>query len=183
MEDFRTIGQKMLNEVTESLSRTDPRRFAEFVGALSQRRRVLVAGEGYSLGVVRGFAHALSRVGVDARVVGESTTPGVKLGDLLVVVSESGGGGVMAQRASSARGQGATVAVVTADARASVLSNAQIGIVLPGPTRTPFTPQAAAGTDGLVFAEAAMVYLNAAVRGLAGQLPRRDYRDAGPGLD
>lgn len=120
MEDFRKIVQRTLNEVTESLSRTDPRQFLELVEALSKRRGVLVAGEGACGGVVRVFAHGLSRLGVDARVVGESTTLGAKLGDLLVVVTESGSG-LMAQRATAARNQGATVAVVTSEARSKLL--------------------------------------------------------------
>ena len=182
MEDFRKIVQRALNEVTESLSRTDPRQFPDLVEALSKRRSVLVAGEGACGGVARTFAHGLTRLGVDARVVGESTTLGAKLGDLLVVVTESGSG-LMAQRATAARNQGATVAVVTAEARSKLLGEAQIGIVLPRPTRTPFTAQSETGYLSPIFAEAAMLYLNAAAQALAGQISQRDMRDPGVGLD
>ena len=183
MEDFRTIAQRSLNEVTESLGRTDPKRFLDLVEALGKRRSVLVTGEGFCGGVARVFAHGLARLGVDARVVGESTTLGVTLGDLLVVVTESGKSELAAARVTAARNQGASVAVVTGDARSKLLADAQLVIILPGPTKTPFTPQVPAGTPSLVFAEAAMIYLDAAVRGLAGQVDRRDVREAGVGLD
>lgn len=183
MEDFRTIAQRTLNEVTDSLGRTDPKRFLDLVEALGKRRSVLVTGEGFSGGVVRVFAHGLSRLGLDVRVVGESTTLGVKLGDLLVVVTESGGSAPAAERVKTARNQGASVVVVTGDARSKLLADAQLGIILPGPTRTPFTAQGPAGTPSLVFAEAAMLYLDATVRALAGQIDRRDLREPGAGLE
>lgn len=183
MADFRTIAQRTLNEVTESLARTDPRQFPDFLEALTKRRSVLLTGEGYCAGVVRVFAHGLSRLGIDARVVGESTTPGVKLGDLLVVVTEGGDSGVMAQRVTGARGQGASVAVVTGEARSRLLTEAQMIILLPGPTRTPFSSQTTTDGQSLVFAEAAMLYLDAVVKALAEQISRRDIRDVGLSLD
>lgn len=183
MEDFRTIVQKTLNEVTESLARTDPRQFLEFLETLAKRRSVLVTGDGPCAGVARAFANALVRLGMDVRVVGESTTLGVKIGDVLVVVTESGSSAVMADRVKAARNMAATVVVLTADARSKLLVDAQVRIILPGPTRTAVTPETATASLGLVFAEAAMLYLDAAVRALAGQVSRRDWREPGATLD
>ncbi|GEM_PF-5839618 len=183
MADFRTIAQKMLNEVADSLARTDPKRFEAFVETLSRKRTVLVAGDGYCAGVARVFAHALARLGLDVRVVGESTTLGVKLGDLLVVISESSGSSLMAQRTSSARAQGVSVVVLTQDARSVLLGEAQLGIILPRPTRTAVTVGGADGELPLAFPEAAMLYLNAVVRGLAQGISRRDWREGGVSLD
>ena len=129
------------------------------------------------------FAHALARLGLDVQVVGESTTLGAKLGDLLVVVSESGSSVLMAQRVSSARGQGASVVVLTREARSGLLGEAQLGIILPGPTRTAVTVESTTGGLPLVFPEAAMLYLDAAARALSGELSRRDWREGGVSLD
>lgn len=183
MDDFRTIAQRMLNDVSDSLGRTSARNFLDFVEVLSGRRSILVAGEGRLTAVARAFAHALARLGRNVHVVGESTAPGVKLGDLLLVLTESGSSSLMAQRVATARRLAASVVVVTAEGHADLLRHADIGIVLPAPVRTPFSAESPPGTSSLVFSEAALLYLDAAVRALAGKLSRRDFRDPGSTLD
>ena len=183
MDDFRTIAQKVLNDVTDSLGRTASRSFVELVEALSKRRTILVAGEGRLAAVARAFAHTLAGLGRDIHVVGESTTPGVRLGNLLIVLTESGTSPLMAQRVAAARRLAASVVVITAEGHSDLLRHADVGIVLPAPARTPFTPQSAGGTLSLVFSEAALLYLDAAARALAGQVSRRDLRDPGSSLD
>jgi len=183
MEDFRSIAQKMLNEVTDSLGRTNARSFVALVEALSKRRTIVVSGEGGAGGVARSFAHALARLGRNVHVVGESTSPGVRIGDLLVVLTESGTSALMVERVAIARRLAATVAVITADGHAPLLAEADVRVILPAPARTPFSPESVPGNTSLVFTEAALLYLNAVVRALTGQMSRHDIRDAGTSLD
>ncbi len=183
MDDFRSIAQKLLNDVTDSLGRTDPRSFLKFVQALSKRRTILVAGEGRSAAAGRAFAHALADLGRDVHVLGESTTPGIKLGDMLIVLTENGSSPLMAQRVTTARGLAASVTVITAEGHSKLLRDADPGIVLPPPARTPFTTESAPGARSLVFCEALMLYLDAAVQALAQGLSRRDFRNPGASLD
>lgn len=75
--------------------------------------RVFVVAAGRSLLAVKFFAMRLMQIGITCFVVGEVTTPSVRNGDLLLVVSGSGETRGLMAVAEKARSAGARVAVVT----------------------------------------------------------------------
>ena len=107
----------ILHDVTDELARTfDAMSEAELVEL--ERRvlsadRVFVAAAGRSLLAIRGFAMRLMHFGYTAYVVGETVTPAIGKGDLLIVASGSGSTGTLVVIAEKARAAGADIALIT----------------------------------------------------------------------
>ena len=62
----------------------------------------------------------LMQIGLDAYVVGETTTPSVEKGDLLIVASASGETGSVCMTAQSAKKQGADLIVISSAAESTL---------------------------------------------------------------
>lgn len=75
--------------------------------------RIFVAGEGRSGLAVRMVAMRLMHLGCKVHVIGETTTPSIKAGDVLIAFSGSGSTGVVSLIAERARAAGALVVAVT----------------------------------------------------------------------
>lgn len=74
---------------------------------------VFVAGTGRSLLMIRGLAMRLMQMGFIAHVVGETTTPAIGPGDLLVIASGSGETATMLVCAEKCKRFGAKLALIT----------------------------------------------------------------------
>ena len=83
----RKIILRELSEVLGRISETDSR---EFLERLLKARRVFVVGAGRSGLMLRAFAKRLRHLGKESYVVGETVTPAIEKGDLLVAASGSG---------------------------------------------------------------------------------------------
>lgn len=82
--------------------------------AIRDAGRVFVAGAGRSLLMVRGMAMRLMHLGFTAYVVGETVTPAILPGDLLIIASGSGTTGTLVVMAQKCRKVGAKLALITA---------------------------------------------------------------------
>ncbi len=102
---------------------------------LESARRVFLGGAGRSGFVARAFANRLMHLGLDVHVLGETTTPPVGAGDLLVVVSGSGRTTSLLTAAEKARELGAAVATITCNADGPIANAANGVAVLPSDTR------------------------------------------------
>jgi 6-phospho-3-hexuloisomerase len=81
----------------------------EILGA----NRIFLTGAGRSLLAVRGCAMRLMQMGLTSYVVGETTTPSIREGDLLLAVSGSGETSGICAAARKAKNLGAKLALVT----------------------------------------------------------------------
>ncbi|MBR2572103.1 MAG: 6-phospho-3-hexuloisomerase [Clostridia bacterium] len=81
--------------------------------AILAARRVFVAGAGRSLLMIRGMAMRLMHMGFTAYVVGETVTPAIEPGDLLIIASGSGSTGTLVEIARRCRKAGAELALIT----------------------------------------------------------------------
>ncbi len=77
--------------------------------AVQRANRIFVSGQGRSGLVGRAYAHRLMHIALVAHVVGETTTPAVGVGDLLVAISGSGSTTTTVHHAAVAQAAGATV--------------------------------------------------------------------------
>lgn len=84
-----------------------------FAKRAAEARRIFVAGAGRSGLMGKAFAMRLMHLGLTAHVVGESTTPGIGSGDILVLGSGSGETGSLISMAEKAQRAGASVLLVT----------------------------------------------------------------------
>ncbi|CAM4331205.1 6-phospho-3-hexuloisomerase [Paenibacillus tarimensis] len=94
--------------------------------------KVFLAGAGRSGLMGRAFAMRLMHMDIAAYVVGETVTPGIGKGDLLIIGSGSGETLSLAAMARKASGAGAKVAAVTIHPASTIGQLADLTVKLPG---------------------------------------------------
>jgi 6-phospho-3-hexuloisomerase len=142
-----------LSDIAAALPRGEADALA---AAVRDAKRVFVSGMGRSGLMVRAFAMRLMQLGITVYVVGDTTTPSITRGDLLIVGSRYGRSGSLSHYADIARREGARVAVVTMLPTSPLAASADIVATIPvaegGPSRQPL---------GTLFEQSLLVYLDA----------------------
>jgi len=126
--------------------------------------RIIGTGQGRSGLVVRAFIMRLAQLGLTAYCVGESNTPRIVAGDLLVACSGSGETATTLHHARVARETGALVAAVTRNRASSLAALSDVTVELP--VREEESPQ----LGRTLFEQAAFIALDALVTHLARKL-------------
>jgi len=173
--EIRQTAKAIIDEVSCVLSLTDTAQALSFTDALLAVPRVFVFGEGRSGLVARAFAMRLMQMEVEAYVVGETTTPAMEKGDLLVAVSGSGQTPSTILFAENAKKAGGRVAAVVADAHTKLGGVADILLVIPGKAKTGVGVNSIQ-MPGSLFEQAAFVFFDAVIAVLA-QKRGRSYQD------
>ena len=125
----------VLAEIQGVLDKVNPSELTTLVDRLEQAPRVFVAGEGRSGLMGKAFAMRLMHLGVTVYAVGETITPSVKDGDVVVVISGSGTTGGAVRTAENARQAGAEVLAVTTDTSSPLARLAEHVLELPAATK------------------------------------------------
>lgn len=88
--DTLKYAQQIIEELQRSVTQLDHQEAERMAELLLQSNKVFVAGAGRSGLMGRAFAMRLMHVGKEVYVVGETVTPGIEPGDVLVLGSGSG---------------------------------------------------------------------------------------------
>jgi 6-phospho-3-hexuloisomerase len=147
-------------------------------------KKILVVGVGRSGLVGRAFAMRLRHLGVRSYVVGETITPSVEEGDLLVAISGSGSTQIVVAAAEAAKRMKARVAAITTYYDSPLGRLADLVVFVPGRTKLasmddyfarqilgihePLSPL------GTLFEDASMVVLDAVVAELMKRLGKNE---------
>ncbi|MCY4544556.1 MAG: 6-phospho-3-hexuloisomerase [Gemmatimonadetes bacterium] len=131
---FDDIRRTILDEMRRTLNQVSCEEVEALVREVTGAQRVFVAGAGRSGLVMRSFAMRLAQLGLPVHVVGETTTPAVGPGDLLLIGSGSGVTERLVHYAGKAAEAGARVALATASPASPVARIADIVVVIPAPT-------------------------------------------------
>jgi len=144
-----------LTDIASSLPREEAGALA---AAIRDAKRVFLGGMGRSGLMMRAFAMRLMQLEVEVHVVGDTTTPSIRKGDLLILGSRYGRSGSLAHYVEIARREGARVAVVTMDKDTPLAKTADLVATIPvpagGPSQQPL---------GTLFEQSLLVYLDAVV--------------------
>ena len=103
----------LLEQLGRILQEQDAAVVEEFVELVDRAKKVFVYGVGRSGLVARAFAMRLVQLGLEVYFIGETITPIVSSGDLVVIVSNTGTTMSAVQTANIARRVGASVVSVT----------------------------------------------------------------------
>lgn len=122
-------------EMAGVLDQLDRSALEKAAALLAEAPRVFVAGEGRSGFMAKAFAMRLMHLGLAVHVVGETTTPSVGAGDLLVGVSGSGTTAGTVRSAEQAVKAGASVLAVTTDAESPLAGSAAHVVHIPAATK------------------------------------------------
>lgn len=95
----------------------------QFVLAVDTHKRIFVYGTGRSGLMLKALAMRLMQIGCQSYVVGETTTPSVEKGDLLIVASASGETQSVCNAADDGARQGADVIVITGSQESTLSRN------------------------------------------------------------
>lgn len=85
-----SITKTILHEIDTVLRQVREEQLQELAVKLQKAKRLFVVGEGRSGFMAKSFAMRLMHLGANTYVVGETITPAIAEGDLLVAVSGSG---------------------------------------------------------------------------------------------
>jgi 6-phospho-3-hexuloisomerase len=129
LRDWFQINLDELKTMLDGISPIDGFHLGEII---LTAERVFVAGQGRTGLVARMFAMRLMQIGLEAYIVGETLTPAIRSGDLLIAASGSGETPGVVRVAQKARELGARVAVVTCTANSSLAKVGDHLTLLPG---------------------------------------------------
>jgi len=130
------------------------------VKTIASAKRVFVYGVGRSGLVARAFAMRLTQLGLDTFFIGETITPIVRSGDLVIIVSNTGTTMSAVQTANIARRVGAQVLAVTGNAHSKLAQAANIAITIAEERDAKRSRYAPLGT---LFETAALILLDGIV--------------------
>ena len=163
-----TIAQ-VSAEVTGCLTQVADSQIEQALQQLEKAPRIFVAAAGRSALGARGFAMRLMHMGRTVHVVGETTTPGIVAGDLLVIASGSGRTPSLAASAKRAHDIGASILLFTLARRSPIAEMTSHIVLIPAPS-----PKAAEADEpatsiqpmGSLFEQALFVLLDCLVLSL-----------------
>lgn len=124
----------IVKELAGALKQIDSEKAEALSDAIISADKVFVAGAGRSRLMVQGLAMRLMHLGFTAFVVGETVTPAIEPGDLLIIGSGSGETSTMALMASKAKNVGASLALITIYPDSTIGRLADIVVRIPADT-------------------------------------------------
>jgi 6-phospho-3-hexuloisomerase len=124
------------DEISEVFQRVDPAQVAALVTELRLADRIFVTGAGRSGLVLKMAAMRLMHLGLTVHVVGETTAPGIRPGDLLLAASGSGTTAGVVKAAETAASQGARVAAYTTNPGSPLAAVAAAVVLIPAAQKT-----------------------------------------------
>ena len=150
------------------------------IEAKKNGKKVMVVGAGRSGLVGKAFAMRLMHLGFNVYVLGETITPAVSEGDLMIAISGSGTTQVVVSAAEAAKKVGAKVVAVTSFPESPLASTSDHVVRIPGRTKVSkeidyfarqllgiYEPLAPLGT---LFEDAAMVFFDGVIVALMREL-------------
>ncbi len=130
MADKKTLDL-ILEELTGIAERTSEEDLSRLADRILDADRTYVAGMGRSGLMARAFAMRLMHLGLPVFVVGETTTPSIEEGDLLLCCSRYGRSGSLLHYGEKAHAAGAAVAVITMDPETPLVDIADEVLLVP----------------------------------------------------
>ncbi|WNS42468.1 6-phospho-3-hexuloisomerase [Paenibacillus sp. MMS20-IR301] len=130
--DTQRYAEVIVKELQASVSGLNAAEGEALAELLLRSGQIFVAGAGRSGLMGRAFAMRLMHAGQSAYVVGETSTPGIGPGDVLVLGSGSGETRGLVAMAEKAKATGASVVLVTTAADSALGRLADYTVKLPG---------------------------------------------------
>lgn len=150
----------ILDRLTTILSETDKSNTAKLLKLVDEAGRIFIGGAGRSLLVSRFFAMRLVHSGYNVNMIGEIVTPAIKAGDLLVLVSGSGGTETLLPFVKKAKSVGAKLVVISMKKSSPMADAADLTIQIGNDNSFPLTKGMPMGSQ---FELSTLLYLEGAI--------------------
>ncbi len=157
------MEKEILSEIKHVLEINPEKSEAGLIKAINSAKSVFVLGAGRSGLIAKSFAMRLMQAKINCFAVGETITPSIKKGDLLIALSGSGETKTVNDIAFEALQSGAKVAAITADNKSGLAKNASLVILLKAKTKKGGKSIQPLGS---LFEQSAFIFLEGVVLGL-----------------
>jgi len=147
-------------QIASMLKQTDEQEVSKVVNMIASAKKIFVYGVGRSGLVARAFAMRLVQLGLDVFFVGETITPIVEGGDMVLIVSNTGATMSAIQTANIARRVGAAVLTITGNPTSKLAHASNVAICIPDQRNQQTAKFAPLGT---LFEDATLVFLDGIV--------------------
>ncbi len=156
-------GRLVGEEVLSVLADTDDQQIETLLDMVEAADHIFVGGAGRSLLMLSAFAMRLMHIGMDSYVVGETTTPAIVPGDVLVAASGSGQTQLTRAIVEAASARGARTAVITANIEAPVAKVADHVVHLHAPVTFTNENRPTRQPPGTLFEQAVLAQCDAMI--------------------
>ncbi|MEM2926747.1 MAG: 6-phospho-3-hexuloisomerase [Candidatus Bathyarchaeia archaeon] len=178
LNSVKESSVEILDSIRSALEAIDPTQVEDMLNTLvitkARGNKVLIVGVGRSGLVGRAFAMRLMHLGFDVYVLGETITPAMGKGDLVIVISGSGSTTIPVTAAAIAKKANAKVLAITSFPDSSLGKMAEKIVVIRGRRREPrevdeyFSRQLLGEHEplaplGTIFEDTCMIFLDAVV--------------------
>lgn len=155
---------QMFRELQDVFRRLPPHLAETLIHELELAPRIFGCATGRSGFILKGFLMRLMHLGLTVYVVGETITPRLAPGDLLLVISGSGETPQPREVLRRANAAGARTLALTASPTSTIAREAQVTLVIPGTTKlTQAGEPASAQCPGSLFEQAAFLFLESVI--------------------
>jgi 6-phospho-3-hexuloisomerase len=128
---FHDEAAEIVAEQVEAIALVDERDVRDLLRSIDSASRIFVLGEGRSGLVGRMFAMRVMHLGKQAYVVGETITPAIGGGDLLIAISGSGETGTVVLTVEGAKKAGAQIGAILANPESRLAGLADLTVQIP----------------------------------------------------
>jgi 6-phospho-3-hexuloisomerase len=137
LESYQRVTKDLIESVRESLTRVNLDQVEKMIVEMlvSTDRRILVLGTGRSGLVGRAFAMRLMHLGFQVYVMGETITPSIGRGDLVIALSGSGTTKLVVTAAEIGKTVGAKIIAVTSYPDSDIAKLADHIVIIKGRTK------------------------------------------------
>lgn len=142
------------DEITETVAGIDRHQLASLAALVGEADRIFVAGAGRSGLVLRMTAMRLMHLGHTVHVAGDTTTPAISAGDLLLVASGSGTTSGVVKAAETAATAGARIAAFTTNEGSPLAALSDVLVVIPAAQKTDHGSALSRQYSGSLFEQA-----------------------------
>lgn len=162
---MRKETERILNELQETLACIPEDAVTKITAAIYAHQRIFFSGAGRSGLMLKAFAMRLAQMGRTVYVAGETVTPALQRGDLLILASASGKTPGVCRHATVAREIGADLFVISAagDSPLADIHPTDVRIAAPDKTEAGASVQPL----GTLFEQALLLFCDSAVLALA----------------
>lgn len=162
--DLTWALDQIVGEIRPVLGRITSAETEAFLGELEKARRIFCFGAGRSGFILRTFCMRLMQLGFTPYYVGETITPRIQPGDVLVAISGSGQTGHTCGLVRQAHSRQARTVALTAHRDSAIGRLADLTLVIPGTTKLTLDQEEDSHQcPGSLFEQAAFLFLEAVV--------------------
>ena len=131
----KSAMKQIAEHIQKTIEKLDDSQVDAMIDAIATADRIFLMGVGRSGLVSKAFAMRLVHLGLTAHVIGETTTPSINKGDLLIAVSGSGTTSSVVKAVEIAKGIGTKVLAVTSYPNSQVGKLADYVVKIEGRTK------------------------------------------------